>query len=150
MRKNHIKRLLLSATALKPSRILFVLAIQFFINQQAKAVGQMTFLGTGSNATVITADPSGNYTLTLPTTAGTTGQVLQTSGTGGILSWTNAPVAGGTILAADGTAGAPGISFNSQTNTGIFRPGAGTFAISTGGTERLRINSSGNVGIVLT
>jgi hypothetical protein len=51
----------------------------------------------------------------------------------------------GTVSAAgDGTAGAPGIAFASDTNTGLFRPGTDILAASTGGTERARIDASGN------
>ena len=54
----------------------------------------------------------------------------------------------GTVSAAgDGTAAAPGIAFASDTNTGLFRPGADILAASTGGTERVRIDASGNVSI---
>ena len=54
----------------------------------------------------------------------------------------------GTVSAAgDGTAAAPGIAFATDTDTGFWRPGANTLAASTGGLERLRINSAGAVGI---
>ena len=54
----------------------------------------------------------------------------------------------GTVsAAADGTAAIPGISFASDLNTGIYRPGNDQLAISTGGTGRLFVDSSGNVGI---
>jgi hypothetical protein len=54
----------------------------------------------------------------------------------------------GTVSAAgDGTAGAPGIAFASDPDTGIFRPGSNILGISTGGTERARIDASGNFGI---
>jgi len=49
--------------------------------------------------------------------------------------------------APDGTAGAPGIGFESDSNTGIYSPGADALGLVTAGTERLRITSAGLVGI---
>jgi len=46
-----------------------------------------------------------------------------------------------------GTAVAPSIILNGDVNSGIYQPGADQVAISTGGTERLRITSDGKVGI---
>jgi microcystin-dependent protein len=46
-----------------------------------------------------------------------------------------------------GTAASPALIFNSDTNTGIYSPGADQVAISTGGTDALFINSSGQIGI---
>ena len=54
----------------------------------------------------------------------------------------------GTVSAAgDGTAAAPGIAFATDTNTGLFRPGADILAASTGGVERLRVDSSGRLSV---
>ena len=54
----------------------------------------------------------------------------------------------GTVSAAgSGTAAAPGIAFASDTNTGIYSPGADQVAISTNGTGRLFIDAAGLVGI---
>ena len=50
-----------------------------------------------------------------------------------------------TIDLASGTAGLPSLTFDA--NTGLYRPGAGQVAISTNGTQRLLIDSSGNVKI---
>jgi hypothetical protein len=58
----------------------------------------------------------------------------------------------GTFIATDislsaGTAGAPSLYFTGDTNTGIYSPGADQVAISTGGSGRLFVNSSGNIGM---
>jgi hypothetical protein len=47
----------------------------------------------------------------------------------------------------DGTAAAPSITNTGDTNTGVFFPAADTVAVATGGSERMRVDSSGNVGI---
>ena len=43
------------------------------------------------------------------------------------------------------TSSSPPLSWNGDTNTGIYRPAADTLSIVTGGSDRLRINSSGVV-----
>ena len=48
----------------------------------------------------------------------------------------------GTLLMEDGTAGAPGLSFASDLDTGFFRPSANQLAIATNGTERVEIGTS--------
>lgn len=57
------------------------------------------------------------------------------------------PAAGSftTATLAAGTAAAPSLTTTGDTNTGVWFPAADTVAVSTGGTERLRIDSSGNV-----
>jgi hypothetical protein len=47
----------------------------------------------------------------------------------------------------DGTAALPGIRFENDTNTGIYRPGADQVAVATNGTGRLFVDASGNVGV---
>jgi hypothetical protein len=51
------------------------------------------------------------------------------------------------FLIPDGSAGTPGLRFLSDTNVGLFRPTTDTLAIATGGSERLRIDSSGRLGL---
>lgn len=51
----------------------------------------------------------------------------------------------GPIAQALGSASLPSYTFSGDTNTGMWSPGADILAWSTGGSERLRIDSSGNV-----
>ena len=51
------------------------------------------------------------------------------------------------LLMPLGSASTPSLTFNGDPNTGIYSPGADQVALSTGGTGRLFINSSGLVGI---
>ncbi len=51
------------------------------------------------------------------------------------------------FYATAGAVGAPSISFTGDTGTGIWHPTTNTIALSTNSIERLRIDSSGNVGI---
>lgn len=50
------------------------------------------------------------------------------------------------VAGVDGTASTPAIQGN-DTNTGIFFPAADTIAFAEGGTESMRLDSNGNVGI---
>ena len=63
---------------------------------------------------------------------------------------TGAPtLTNGAVLPA-GSAAAPAISPTGDSNTGIFFPAADTIAFAEGGSEAMRIDSSGNVGIGAT
>jgi hypothetical protein len=50
----------------------------------------------------------------------------------------------------DGSASAPTLTNDGDTNTGLFFPAADTVGITTGGTERARVDSSGNLGLGVT
>jgi len=114
-------------------------------------VDTITFTNAGVDKSItvsgLFASTSGNLTVT--------GTVSGTTFTGTTASFTSGNVttfSGGTCtitsgVFASGTATNPSISFIADSNTGFYSPGADQLAISTGGTGRLFVNSSGNVGI---
>ena len=56
----------------------------------------------------------------------------------------NTTQAGGTSFSlVNGSAGSPSLNFGSETNTGIYRPGAGRFGISVLGTQIVDVNANG-------
>lgn len=83
----------------------------------------------GGSVTLDTPSTASAYTVTIPAATGT---MVTTT-------------AAQTVQFAAGTASAPSITVTGDTNTGIFFPAADTAAITTGGTERVRIDSSGNL-----
>ena len=66
------------------------------------------------------------------------------------MSQTKAQLLDGSVVSvafSAGTAGAPSLTFTSDSNTGIYSPGADQVAISTAGSGRLFVNASGRVGV---
>ena len=88
---------------------------------------------TTTNGVVIQPDNSGS--LVLQTNSGTTALTIDTSQRAAFVA---------------GTAALPAITTTGDTNTGMFFPAADTIAFAEGGTEAMRLNSSGYVGIGTT
>jgi hypothetical protein len=95
-----------------------------------------SFLGTVSaNAAIVPAGTNGSVNVFV---FNSTDVIIDINGY-------YAPQSG--ITLAQGNAGAPSLSFAGDPGTGIFSSGAGTLNIATGGTSRLSVASSGNVGV---
>jgi hypothetical protein len=97
--------------------------------------------GIFTSGTVTTLNSTTGTIATLNSTTGTIATLNSTTGTIPTL------VATTLITTGTGTAAAPAIVPTGDTNTGIFFPAADTIAFAEGGTEGMRIDSSGNVGI---
>ena len=83
-------------------------------------------------------------------TTGTFSSALQV-GSGANSATQKAAFLGGyTIFENTAGTGNPSITFNNDTDSGILNPAANTLAFTTGGTEKVRITSSGAVGINTT
>ena len=70
---------------------------------------------------------------------GTAGQIVQTDSAGTGVEWSS------TANLPAGSESVPAYRFQGDANTGIYSPGADQLAISTGGTEAVRIDSSGRL-----
>jgi hypothetical protein len=90
---------------------------------------QINASNSGFGGIVSTGDSSGQLQLQ---TAGTTAITIDTSQRAAFVA---------------GTAALPAITTTGDTNTGMWFPAADTIAFAEGGTESMRIDSSGNVGI---
>jgi len=90
----------------------------------ATVLGDVQAVGTPSDGTVLPASIATSGTFVFPNLTTT-----------------------GTTLIASGNASTPSLAIIGDTNTGLYSPGADQLAISTGGTGRLFVNSSGRLGI---
>jgi hypothetical protein len=98
--------------------------------------------GTGvANGTNNTITFTGNHTLGL-TLTGTTAVTLPTTGTLATLVGTET-LTNKTVEFVDGSAAAPSITNVGDTNTGMFFPAADTIAATVGGSEQMRLTSTG-------
>ena len=101
---------------------------------------------TAAKLNALVADAVPTSSLALTSTNGTIANF--TSSTANITLGTIPTIVATTLITTGtGTAAAPAIVPTGDSNTGIFFPAADTIAFSEGGTEGMRIDSSGNVGI---
>ena len=114
-------------------------------------------LGTG---VIVNSNVSNTAAIAVSKLAdGTARQLLQTDAAGTGVEWTsNVDVPGtldvtgattidSTLSVPLGSAASPSIYPGTDTNTGIYSPGADQLALSTGGTGRLFVGSDGSVGV---
>jgi hypothetical protein len=95
--------------------------------------------GGGSGYQITFTTGAGGGTATVP--AGQ--QVILLCDSVNLLNATTIAAGAANISLVDGTAGAPSLNFNSETNTGIFRPGLGEFGLSVLGVEMLALSATG-------
>jgi hypothetical protein len=102
---------------------------------------------TSSQTTNIQANATGSAQ-TKTINIGTNGLAGSTTAiTVGGTAGTSTTVMNGVTSFADGTVSAPSITNTGDENTGIFFPAADTIAFTEGGTEAMRIDNFGDVGI---
>lgn len=107
----------------------------------------MSTISTGTTVTtafVVEGDTTGSFVVKTGAGAGTTALTIDASQNA---TFANPVTFSGAVVAPAGTVSAPGITTTGDTNTGIFFPAADTIAFAEGGTEALRITSTGAIAI---
>lgn len=105
-----------------------------------KVSNSATTAASANTASAIVArDASGNFT------AGTITAALTGAASSNVLKAGDTMT--GVLAVTAGTAALPAITPSGDPNTGIYSPGADQLAISTSGTEKLRFNSAGALGV---
>jgi len=128
-----------STTAFTLSRpVASVAQVQAVVNNVAQNPSD-AFTVSGNTITFTSAPSSVTNNIYVYYTSPITQVIAPSQGTVGTTQLQN----GLTVNFADGTAAAPSITNDGDTNTGIFFPAADTIAVSTNGSERVRIDTAG-------
>jgi len=111
------------------------------IGSAGATLGTMRLEGNTSGYTQIQpAAAAGSWTMTLPTSAGTSGYVLQTDGSG-VTSWVSQ--GSGSTINLGTSASATNPQRNGQAGTGLFSSASATVSVASSGTEMMRVNGTG-------
>ncbi len=115
----------------------------------------VTSIATGAGAGTTRIDASGNLSNigTISSTyLTTTTNIVNLAGASTALQMNGVETitSGRLIRLADGAAATPAFTFTNDTNSGLFSAAADELGLTTAGTERLRIDELGNVGIGTT
>ncbi len=109
------------------------------------AVGPLIIGDTVASPNTVTVQSptslGASYAVTLPAALPASTYPVTITSTGTL-------AASGTVLHADGTAGAPAMSFASDTNTGIYRIASDTVAVTAGGTAQVAVSTSAVTAII--
>jgi hypothetical protein len=129
-------------------------------DQQAGTDGDGFVVGgafTSSGGAVFSSGTTFSGSVVMSSTVGISGVASLTGSTNNIGTTTSSTILSGSVTQTSGsvlyldaaatTSTAPPLSWSGDTNTGIYRPAADTLALVTGGTDRLKIGSTGVVNI---
>ncbi len=111
--------------------------------------GDMSITGSGTGLSVTNAATIGGVTSITNSTASTSTSTGALVVSGGIGAAGNI-YSGGVLAASSGTYALPSHTFTGDTASGMWSPATGALAFSANALERMRITSSGNVGIGTT